>query len=675
MRTRAGRKGCDLASRLSYDRYPGRLTRNPGVRARPGDHYASRVPRALITGITGQDGFYLAELLLAEGYDVVGMVRTPVSIDGVSTVHGDLGDPASLRAAVLETEPDELYHLAAPTFVPASWKDPAGTLALVAGATATLLTAAREAPRPPRVLVASSGEVFGAAAESPQNEETPMRPRSPYGVAKVAAYGLVDTLRSKHGLHASSAIAYNHESPRRPERFLPRKVSRGAAAIKLGLQDELVLGDLAAVRDWSHARDIVRGYHLMLQQDEPGDYVLAGGAGPHGGRARRGGVRRCGAGSRRPRRRRLKARAPVRAHAAGRRHLQGARAPGLGAGDELRGDDRGDGAGRPGGAERSLNPPRGASFASAPPLVDMSITEEAGPDPALDRLVQALVLWGATASQIVAHMEHTKRSGASRSQASTVEAFATLVGEIARPVVAGARHAARAGRTRDRADRGGGPRGGAARRSPRCPPTHAPPPPAALSVTRRGTAASLDAAMLGTEDPALHRLSVEDVYRMVDAGILREDEHVELIDGVLVDVSPPGPEHSTIVSWLNRHFVIGCPEWDVRVQDVLLVEGGFVLPDLMVVERLERDRHPATAALVVEVSITTLRHDTAKAWRYARAGVGEYWLVDVARRSVTVHQAPGAEGYRRVEVHGDGAVVPAPAGAPPVVLGELLGPR
>ena len=181
--------------------------------------------------------------------------------------------------------------------------------------------------------------------------------------------------------------------------------------------------------------------------------------------------------------------------------------------------------------------------------------------------------------------------------------------------------------------------------------------------------------MVGTEDPALHRLSVEDVYRMVDAGILGEDDRVELIDGVLVDVSPPGPEHSAIVSWLTRHFVIGCPEWDVRVQDVLLVEGGFVLPDLIVTERLARDRHPATAALVVEVSITTLRHDTAKAWRYARAGVGEYWLVDVARRSVRVHQAPGAEGYRRVEVHGDDAVLPAPAGAPPVALGELLGPE
>jgi len=237
------------------------------------------VPRALVTGITGQDGSYLSELLLGEGYEVVGMVRAPVALDRVRTVHGDLADPDSLRAAVLETDPDQLYHLAAPTFVPASWKDPAGTLALVAGATATLLQAAREVGGDVRVLVASSGEIFGAANVSPQNEETPMRPRSPYGVAKLAAYGFVDTLRRKHGLHASSAIAYNHESPRRPERFLPRKVARGAAAIKLGLQDELVLGDLDAVRDWCHARDVVRGYRVMLEQDEPGDYVLAGGTG------------------------------------------------------------------------------------------------------------------------------------------------------------------------------------------------------------------------------------------------------------------------------------------------------------------------------------------------------------------------------------------------------------
>ncbi len=237
------------------------------------------MPRALVTGITGQDGSYLCEQLQDAGYEVVGLVRAGShGPPGVATVQGDLGDLGSLRAAVLETAPDELYHLAAPTFVPASWKDPAGTLALVAGATATLLQAAREVAGS-RVLVASSGEIFGAADVSPQDERTPMRPRSPYGVAKLAAFGLVDTLRQKHGLHASSAIAYNHESPRRPERFLPRKVTRAAASIKLGLQDELVLGDMSAVRDWSHARDVVRGYRLMLRPDEPGDYVLASGAG------------------------------------------------------------------------------------------------------------------------------------------------------------------------------------------------------------------------------------------------------------------------------------------------------------------------------------------------------------------------------------------------------------
>ena len=239
------------------------------------------MPRALVTGVTGQDGWYLCELLRDKGYEITGLVRpgsqAPVP-PGIATLTGDLADSDSLRAAVLAAAPAELYHLAAPTFVPVSWKDPATTLALVAGATATLLLAAREVAGA-RVLVASSSEVFGAAGVSPQDEDTPMRPSSPYGVAKLAAYGLVDTLRGRHALHASSAIAYNHESPRRPERFLPRKVSRGAAAIKLGLRDELVLGDLRAVRDWCHARDVVCGMWLMLQRDEPADYVLASGVG------------------------------------------------------------------------------------------------------------------------------------------------------------------------------------------------------------------------------------------------------------------------------------------------------------------------------------------------------------------------------------------------------------
>ncbi|HVF79568.1 MAG TPA: GDP-mannose 4,6-dehydratase [Solirubrobacteraceae bacterium] len=240
------------------------------------------MPRALITGITGQDGSYLAELLLAKDYEVVGLVRSEskaAAPAGVRTVLGDLADRDALRAAVLDTTPDELYHLASPTLVPASWKDPAHTLEVVAGATATLLQATREVEGGVRVVVANSGEIFGAANVSPQTEDTPMRPRSPMGVAKLAAFGLVDTMRHKHGLHLSSAIAYSHESPRRPERFLPRRIARAAASIKLGLQDDLQLGDLAAVRDWCHARDVVRGYWLMLQQDGPGDYILAGGVG------------------------------------------------------------------------------------------------------------------------------------------------------------------------------------------------------------------------------------------------------------------------------------------------------------------------------------------------------------------------------------------------------------
>lgn len=240
--------------------------------------------RALITGIGGQDGSYLAELLLAEGYDVAGMVREPVAapqpnleaIRGeLELLQGELLDPASLRAVVARAAPDELYHLAAPTFVPASWEDPTESVNAIAGATGTLLALTREHGF--RLYVAASSEVFGDAGESPQRESSPMRPATPYGVAKLAALGLVRVMRERHGVHASCGILYNHESPRRPERFLPRKVTRGAAAIALGQQDVLQLGDLEAVRDWCHARDVARAAHLMLQQDEPGDYVVASG--------------------------------------------------------------------------------------------------------------------------------------------------------------------------------------------------------------------------------------------------------------------------------------------------------------------------------------------------------------------------------------------------------------
>jgi GDPmannose 4,6-dehydratase len=244
--------------------------------------------RALITGIAGQDGSYLAELLVADGYEVTGFVRPPAGRplqnlaavgDAVSIVAGDLLDSASLRAAVAAVRPHELYHLAAPTFVPASWEDPTETVAAIAGATATLLAAARETDPEMRVWVAASSEVFGDAAESPQDERSPMRPRTPYGVAKLAAHGLAGAMRERHGLFVCSGIAYNHDSPRRPERFLSRKVTRGAAAIALGRQDELVLGDLAAVRDWSHAVDAVRAMRLALAHEEPDDYVVASGAG------------------------------------------------------------------------------------------------------------------------------------------------------------------------------------------------------------------------------------------------------------------------------------------------------------------------------------------------------------------------------------------------------------
>jgi GDPmannose 4,6-dehydratase len=244
--------------------------------------------RALITGISGQDGSYLAELLVAKGYDVTGVVRDPEDReipnlarvrDQVALVGGDLLEPNTLTDALSAVRPHELYHLAAPTFVPTSWEDPASILEAIGGATASLLGAARRLDPEMRVFVATSSEVFGDAGESPQHERSPMRPRSPYGVAKLAAHGLVGALRDHFGMYVVSGITYNHESPRRPQHFLPRKVTRGAAAISLGLQDELVLGDLGAVRDWSHAADIVRGAWLSLQADEPGDYVFASGVG------------------------------------------------------------------------------------------------------------------------------------------------------------------------------------------------------------------------------------------------------------------------------------------------------------------------------------------------------------------------------------------------------------
>jgi len=239
-----------------------------------------------VTGITGQDGSFLAELLLEQDYAVAGLIRgAPDRLLGssehlreqLSLVRGDLLDPGSLRVAIEESRPTEIYHLGAPSFLPASWEHPAQTLSAIACSTATLLEAVRETGSDTRVFVASSGAIFGDVEESPQREDTPCLPTTPYGVAKLAAHRLVGVMRKHDGLYACSGIIFNHESERRPEQFVTRRITRGAAAIALGLREDLTLGDLRAVRDWSFAGDIVRGAWLMLQQEYPDDYVLASG--------------------------------------------------------------------------------------------------------------------------------------------------------------------------------------------------------------------------------------------------------------------------------------------------------------------------------------------------------------------------------------------------------------
>jgi GDPmannose 4,6-dehydratase len=246
----------------------------------------STAPTALITGITGQDGSFLAELLLDQGYGVTGLLRgdrqrslgcSEHLRERIELVGGDLLEPASLREAIEHVRPAELYHLAGPSFVPDSWSSPGETFTAIAGSAAAILEAVRELDPAMRVFMAASGAIFGDAHESPQRESTPCRPTNPYAVAKLAAHELVGLMREHDGLHASSGIVYNHESERRPERFVTRRISRAAAAISLGLQDQLTLGNLDAVRDWSFAGDTMRGAWLMLQQERPDDYVLASG--------------------------------------------------------------------------------------------------------------------------------------------------------------------------------------------------------------------------------------------------------------------------------------------------------------------------------------------------------------------------------------------------------------
>jgi GDPmannose 4,6-dehydratase len=244
---------------------------------------------ALITGITGQDGSFLAELLLEKEYSVTGLIRhgaeEPLGCSEhlrgrIDLVQGDLLEPAALRQAIEQVRPRELYHLAAPSYVPASWERPGETLTAIAGSCAAILETVRDLRSDTRVFVASSGAIFGEAPESPQHEDTRCRPTNPYAIGKLAAHQLVGVMRARDGLHASSGIAYNHESERRPERFVTRRITRAAAAISLGLEQELTIGSLEAVRDWSFAGDTMRGAWLMLQRDQPDDYILASGV-PH----------------------------------------------------------------------------------------------------------------------------------------------------------------------------------------------------------------------------------------------------------------------------------------------------------------------------------------------------------------------------------------------------------
>ena len=242
--------------------------------------------RALITGITGQDGSYLAEFLLEKGYEVHGMVRRPSGEtfprlagcrDDIVLHTGDLLDQRSLVDILRETEPDEIYNLAAVSFVGASWSQPVLTAEFTAVGVTRMLEAMREVVPEARFYQASSSEMFGRVAEVPQRETTPFYPRSPHGIAKTYGHFITVNYRESYGLFAASGILFNHESERRGLEFVTRKVTHGAAAIKLGLAQELALGNLDAERDWGYAKDYVEAMWLMLQHGEPEDFVIATG--------------------------------------------------------------------------------------------------------------------------------------------------------------------------------------------------------------------------------------------------------------------------------------------------------------------------------------------------------------------------------------------------------------
>ena len=244
------------------------------------------MPTALITGITGQDGSYLAEFLLAKGYTVVGVVRrsstTPYEriahlVDQLELCSADLLDQTSLTDVVHDVQPDEIYNLAAQSFVKASWSQPVLTGEFTALGVTRMLEAMKKAAPKSRFYQASSSEQFGKVLETPQRESTPFYPRSPYGVAKVYGHWITLNYRESWGLYAVSGILFNHESPRRGLEFVTRKVTDGAVRCKLGMSKELLLGNLVARRDWGFAGDYVDAMWRMLQQDEPDDYVIATG--------------------------------------------------------------------------------------------------------------------------------------------------------------------------------------------------------------------------------------------------------------------------------------------------------------------------------------------------------------------------------------------------------------
>jgi GDPmannose 4,6-dehydratase len=241
------------------------------------------MPTALITGITGQDGSYLAELLLAKGYRVIGVARRTSTVtyeriehllDDITVVQGDLSDQGSLLSLLEEYQPSEVYNLAAQSFVPTSWNQPALTGDITALGVTRMLEAIRFVNPKIRFYQASSSEMFGRVVEVPQREETPFYPRSPYGVAKVYGHWITVNYRESFGMFASSGILFNHESPRRGLEFVTRKISDGAARIKLGQAKELRLGNLEAQRDWGFSGDYVDAMWRMLQQDAPGSFVI-----------------------------------------------------------------------------------------------------------------------------------------------------------------------------------------------------------------------------------------------------------------------------------------------------------------------------------------------------------------------------------------------------------------